>query len=53
MSRRTYWTGLSLSLVPAVIYATAFVVAGSAPTVSLVMYAAVPVLYFIVTMLLR
>jgi hypothetical protein len=45
--------GLALTVFPGLVYLLAFLVAPATPTVSLVIYAVVPVLYFLSTTVLR
>jgi hypothetical protein len=45
--------GLALAALPALIYLLAILVAAAAPTVSLLIYAAAPVLYFLSITVLR
>jgi TMEM175 potassium channel family protein len=50
---RSRWTGVAIVAVQGVAYAVAILIASAAPTASLVIYAAVPVLYFIAITLAR
>ena len=47
LDARSRWTGALIALIPGLVYAVAFAIARVAPTASLVIYAAVPVLYFV------
>jgi uncharacterized membrane protein len=53
VSKRFRWAGVIIAAVPALAYALAFVLAADAPTASLVIYATVPILYFIVITIAR
>ena len=53
LDARTRWFGIAAAAVPALVYALAIVIADRAPIASLVIYAAVPVIYFITITLAR
>jgi uncharacterized membrane protein len=53
MDEQSQWTVLAIAGLPAVSYGVAILIAEASPTTSLVIYAAVPILYFIVISVLR
>jgi uncharacterized membrane protein len=53
VDRRSRWAAFGISATPAVAYGVGILIAESDPTVSLVIYAAVPVLYFIAISVVR
>jgi uncharacterized membrane protein len=50
---RSRWTAFAIAALPGVAYGVAIVIAAAAPTASLLIYAAVPILYFVAISVLR